>query len=68
MSAKQSSKFSAEELDQQIAVILDRRELMQKRLAELEAALLRLDARLKGLYSKRTVALNFTLPLEEAER
>jgi len=50
-------------LDAQIAKLVDRRALMVKRAAELEMAILAIDKRLKGFYAKRTIALNFTLPL-----
>jgi len=61
MGAKKN--LSSEELDEAIAKLVERRTLMERRAAELETALIALNKKLKGLYAKRTIALNFTLPL-----
>lgn len=65
MRSKKSSNYNLEELDKMISELVSRRGRMEARLAEMEAAIFALNRRLKGLYGKRTIALNFTLPLEE---
>jgi hypothetical protein len=67
MRTKKNSNYSAEELDVMIQKLLSRRELMAKRILEMESGLFDLNRRLKSLYAKRTIALNFTLPLEETK-
>jgi len=51
------------ELDLQIQKLVARRYRMEAQRAILDKALLALDSRLKGLYSKRVVELNFKLDL-----
>jgi len=51
------------QLELQIQKLLSRRYKMEAQRAILDKALLALDARLKGLYSKRVVELNFKLDL-----
>lgn len=60
--------LSAYELDEQISKLLERRTLMEQRAAELETGLMAINKRLKALYAKRTIALNFTLPLEDVSQ
>lgn len=51
-----------------IAGLVDRRYKMEARRRELDRGLWRLDMQLKTLYAKRTVVLNFALPLEDAQK
>jgi hypothetical protein len=60
--------LGSEELDELIAQLIERRTLMEKRLAELETALIVINKKLKSLYAKRTIALNFTLPLGDVSQ
>jgi hypothetical protein len=60
--------LSSEELNEEISKLVERRALMEKRVEELAIALHTIDKQLKGLYAKRTIALNFTLPLEDATK
>jgi hypothetical protein len=67
MRVRKNLNYSSEQLDEMIAVLVTRRERMQKRMAEMESGLFTLERQLKSLYAKRTIALNFTLPLEETK-
>lgn len=57
------SQVRLAELELQIQKFLARRYRMEAQRAILDKALLALDSRLKGLYSKRVVELNFKLDL-----
>lgn len=59
----QAADLKLEKLDEHITRLLIRRNRMEDQKVVLEKALLALDARLKGLYAKRTITLNFTLDL-----
>jgi hypothetical protein len=65
---RSKKNLSSEELDEQIKVLLGRRTLMDNRRIELELAIEALNRRLRGLYAKRTIALNLTLPLEDVTK
>ena len=55
------------QLDFAIRELLSRKQKMLEQVKALEGGLQSLDARVKGLASKRTLALNFTLPLGSAD-
>jgi hypothetical protein len=59
----QAADLKLKNLDEQISRLLTRRGRMEDQKVVLEKALLALDARLKGLYSKRSIELNFKLDL-----
>lgn len=68
MRTKKSSRCNLEDLEENIRVLVDRQTRMQAQRDKLNAALFRIECQLKNLYAKRTVSLNFTLPLEDATK
>lgn len=68
MRIRKNYQYSQEQLDAMIAQMLAQRQRTQDRIRELEQAMWRCDNQLKTLYAKRTIALNFTLPLKDAAK
>lgn len=67
MRIRKDYKYSEGELNNMIAQLNERKRKMEARRQELDQGLWRLEQQLKTLYAKRTVALNFTLPLESTK-
>ena len=67
MRIRKNSQYSQKQLEAMIEELLARKRRTEDRRRELDQALFRLDMQLKTLYAKRTIALNFTLPLEESK-
>ena len=63
MRTKRNSHCSLAELEEKIRALTDRRLRMETRRDELNKALFTIECQLKSLYAKRTVSLNFNLPL-----
>ena len=51
-----------------INVLQNRKELMLNQVLALENGLRNLDSRIQALAARRTLALNFTLPLDDASQ
>ena len=68
MRIKKNCNYSQQQLEAMIAEVIERKRRMEARRRELDQALWRLDNQLKTLYAKRNIALNFTLPLEDATK
>ena len=60
--------LEAKQLDAAIQELLGRKARMLEQVLALENGLRSLDARVQALSSKRSVALNFQLPLTDADR
>ncbi len=65
MRIKKNLAYNQQQLEAMIAELIERKRRTEDRLRELNQAVCRIDMQLKTLYAKRTIALNFTLPLEE---
>jgi hypothetical protein len=68
MRTKKNSACSLEELDLRIEVLVTRKVRMENQIFILQQGLDALNRRLQSLYSNRTIALNFTLPLEDVTK
>jgi len=67
MRIKKNCNYSQQQLEAMITEVIERKRRMEARWRELDQALWRLDNQLKTLYAKRNIALNLTLPLEDAK-
>lgn len=67
MRIKKNYQYSETDLNAMIAELIEHKRRTEDRIRELDKAVWRLDMQLKTLYAKRSVALNFTLPLEDTK-